>query len=336
MVPSLVSFAVLGAGAWGTALSLHVTQRGEGGRLWTWQPEHAEQLRTGRENSAYLPGFPLPPSVEVSSDLDEVVSGATIVLVVVPSPSVRSVLEAARSSLRPDAIVVIASKGIEPDSLMLMSEVALDVLGAERAPSIVALSGPSFALEVARGVPTNLVAAGIDPEMTRFAQHTLAGERLRIYASDDVIGVEVGGALKNVIAIAAGASDGLGFGHNTRAALITRGLSEMARLAVAKGGGPLTLSGLAGMGDLVLTCTAELSRNRTVGYELGRGKRLEDVLKNLGHVAEGVTTAHSAYHLASQIGVELPIVSEVYRVLYEGKPVGEAVRDLLNRPLGKE
>jgi glycerol-3-phosphate dehydrogenase (NAD(P)+) len=331
-----MSTAVLGAGAWGTALALHAAQRGGPVRLWTWKAEHAEELASARENATFLPGFKLPSAITPTADAAEAVRDAALVLVVVPTPSVRSVLESVRAVLPEDAIVVLASKGIETDSLMLLSEVVDDVLGRERGLATVALSGPSFALEVARGVPTNLVAAAADPERALAVQRALAGERLRIYLSDDVIGVEVGGALKNVIAIAAGAADGLGFGHNTRAALITRGLGEMARLALAKGGQPLTLAGLSGVGDLVLTCSAELSRNRTVGFELGRGRALADVLSGLGHVAEGVTTAKSAFHLASKVGVELPIVSEVYRVLYEGKPVYDAVRDLLNRPLGKE
>jgi glycerol-3-phosphate dehydrogenase (NAD(P)+) len=198
------------------------------------------------------------------------------------------------------------------------------------------LSGPSFALEVARGLPTNLVAASNNAQRSRFVQQRFASDRLRIYSSDDPTGVQVGGALKNVIAIAAGASDGLGFGHNTRAALITRGLAEMARLAVSMGGSVLTLSGLAGLGDLVLTCSAELSRNRTVGFELGRGRQLAEVLAGLGHVAEGVTTTQSAYHLAQRMHVDLPITHEVYEVLYGNKPVADAVRDLLARPLKKE
>lgn len=326
---------VLGAGAWGTALALHLASRGNV-RLWTWQNEHAERIARERENATFLKGFELPPEIEVTADFSRALANAELVVVAVPSQSVRSVLQSARAFLPDGALLVLASKGIETDSLMLMTEVVTHVLGGSRAASTVALSGPSFALEVARGLPTNLVAAAADPQAALEAQRCIAGERLRVYTSDDAIGVEVGGALKNVIAIAAGASDGLGFGNNTRAALITRGLSEMARLAIAKGGRALTLAGLSGLGDLVLTCTAELSRNRTVGFEMGRGKPLSEVLNGLGHVAEGVTTAKSAYHLAAKVGVELPIVTEVYRVLYEGKPVYDAVRELLLRPVGKE
>ncbi len=327
--------AVLGAGAWGTALARVLAERGPVG-LWTWQEEHARSLVSHRENREFLPGYALSEAISPTSDTAEALSGAKLVVVAVPSEAVRATLRAAQSSLSPDASLVVVAKGIEPTSLMLLSEVTQDVLGASAEHRAVFLSGPSFAVEVARGLPTNLVAAGRDAERSRLVQQRFASDRLRVYSSDDPAGVQVGGALKNVIAIAAGASDGLGFGHNTRAALITRGLAEMARLAVAKGGNVRTLSGLAGLGDLVLTCSAELSRNRTVGFELGRGRTLPDVLSGLGHVAEGVVTAQSAFLLAERLGVELPITSEVYAVLCSGKPVAQAVRDLLSRPLRKE
>lgn len=327
--------SVLGAGAWGTALARHLSERGKVS-LWTWQPQHAEALAYERENRDFLPGYALSEQITPTADIAASVAGAPLVVVAVPSEAVRGTLSAARAALPADATLVVVAKGIEPTSLMLLSEVITDVLGEGAERRAVFLSGPSFALEVARGLPTNLVAAGYDNERCLFVQQRFASDRLRVYSSDDPAGVQVGGALKNVIAIAAGASDGLGFGHNTRAALITRGLAEMARLAVAKGGNVLTLSGLAGLGDLVLTCSAELSRNRTVGFELGRGRQLPDVLSGLGHVAEGVITARSAYHLAEQLGVDLPITSEVYAVLCDGKPVAQAVRDLLARPLKKE
>lgn len=327
--------AVLGAGAWGTALARVLAEQGRV-RLWTHQREHAEALAYDGENRAFLPGYALGENIAPTADLTEAVRDAALVVVAVPSEAVRATLHRAQGALSADATLVIAAKGIEPTTLMLLSEVTRDVLGDDAEERTVFLSGPSFALEVARGLPTNLVAAGRDAERSRLVQQRFASDRLRVYSSDDPAGVQVGGALKNVIAIAAGASDGLGFGHNTRAALITRGLAEMARLAVAKGGSVLTLSGLAGLGDLVLTCSAELSRNRTVGFELGRGRQLSEVLAGLGHVAEGVTTAQSAYQLAERLGVELPITSEVYAVLYDGKPVARAVRDLLGRPLRKE
>ena len=326
--------AVVGAGAWGTALALALAERGPG-RLYTWEREHARALAEERENRTFLPGFPLVPEVEPTADLEFALTGAELVVLALPSQAVRSVLGAALGVL-PEVPLVIASKGIESGTWMLLTEVVADVLGPAAARRALVLSGPSFALEVARRLPTNLVVAAVDHALSVVVQNRMATERLRIYSSGDPVGVEVGGALKNVIAIAAGACDGLGFGYNTRAALITRGLAEMARLAAAKGGNVLTLAGLAGLGDLVLTCTGELSRNRTVGVELGRGARLDDVLRNLGHVAEGVPTAEAAHRLAEQFGVELPISSEVYRVLFEGKPVLDAVHDVLHRPLKPE
>jgi glycerol-3-phosphate dehydrogenase (NAD(P)+) len=230
--------------------------------------------------------------------------------------------------------LVVATKGIETGTWMLLTEVVEEVLGP--AATRLVLSGPSFALEVAKRLPTNVVVAARDHATSVSVQARIATERFRVYSSDDPVGVQVGGALKNVIAVAAGACDGLGFGHNTRAAVVTRGLSEMGRLAVAMGGNAATLAGLAGLGDLVLTCTGELSRNRTVGLELGRGRKLSDVLAGLGHVAEGVPTAEAAMRLSERLGVELPISSEVYRVLFEDKPVLDAVRDVLGRPLKRE
>ncbi len=332
----MAHFAILGAGAWGTALALVLAERGELARLWTWQEEHAAALQQTRENRAFLAGFQLPALVEPSADLEHTLRGASDVLLVVPTAGFRSMLEQARPFLPRDATLVIASKGIEPQSLMLLSEVIEVVLGATARERTVVLSGPSFAKEVALGLPTSLVAAAHSNELAMRVQRRLSSDHFRVYAGDDPIGVQVGGALKNVIAIAAGACDGLGFGYNTRAALITRGLAEIARLALAKGGHAATLAGLAGLGDLVLTCTGELSRNRTLGYELGRGAGLSEALAGLGHVAEGVVTADSAFHLAERAAVDLPICSEVYRVLFEHKPVREAVRAVLSRPLKRE
>ena len=328
--------AILGAGAWGTALARVVAERGESTRLWSWQAEHAEAVQRERVNRAFLPGFQLTPGIDVSADLQHVLSGANTVILVVPTAGFRATLERARPFLDHAATLIIATKGIEPGSLMLLSEVVEAVLGASARERIVVLSGPSFAKEVALGLPTSLVAASRSDSLASSVQQRLSSDHFRVYAGDDPIGVQVGGALKNVIAVAAGACDGLGFGYNTRAALITRGLAEVARLALAKGGHPLTLAGLAGLGDLVLTCTGELSRNRTLGYELGRGNTLEGALAGLGHVAEGVVTADSAYHLAERLDVDLPICSEVYRVLFEQKPVSDAVRAVLSRPLKKE
>ncbi len=328
--------AVLGAGAWGTALSSVLAANGQRVVLWTWQQAHADELERDRENRAFLPGFPLAPEVTPTADLGRALGASDLVLLVVPTPALRATLGQMRTLLPAQAPLVVCSKGIEAETQMLLSEVIEDVLGHDVAQRSLYLSGPSFAVEVARHLPTNVVLAGFSHPLSVDVQQRVAGERFRVYSSDDPIGVQVGGALKNVIAIAAGACDGLGFGYNTRAALITRGLAEMARLAIAKGGNVLTLAGLSGLGDLILTCTGELSRNRTVGFELGQGRKLADVLNSLGHVAEGVTTAHSAYHLAQSLGVDLPISSEVYHVLYENKPVADAVRDVLARPLRKE
>ncbi len=327
--------AVIGAGAWGTALALLLAGKGKV-RLWTWLEPHAQRMRDEGTNAEFLPGFPLPPALEVTSDLAHALDGASVVLLVVPSDVFRQTLQRAAPHIAPAALLVSATKGIEEGSLMLMNEVITDVLGQPAGRRAGVLSGPSFAKEVAAGAPTNVLIAAHDAQAAQALQQHFATGRFRVYSSDDPVGAEVGGALKNVIAIAAGACDGLGFGYNTRAALITRGLAELSRLAVAKQANPLTLAGLAGMGDLVLTCTGELSRNRTVGFELGRGKQLDEVLSGLGHVAEGVKTARSAYELAQRLDVELPICFEVYRVLYEGKPPLQAVEDVLNRPLKRE
>ncbi len=328
--------AVIGAGAWGTALARVLAANQESIALWTWQPSHANSMRECKENSEFLPGFSLPDNIVPTADLREALTGARLAVISVPSQVVRPVLERARSWLSPATCIISATKGIEEASLMLMSEVAGDVLGPGALEQVVVLSGPSFAKEVALGMPTNLVVAGADARLVAFVQNLFSGDRVRAYTSDDILGVQLGGALKNVIAIAAGACDGIGFGNNTRAALITRGIAEITRLAVRRGANPLTLAGLAGLGDLVLTCTSELSRNRTVGYELGRGAKLADVLSNLGHVAEGVPATKSAYNMSRIFDVELPITTEVYRVLFDGKQPLQAVKDLVGRPLRRE
>jgi len=330
------SVAVIGAGAWGTALGKALGDKGYTVRLWTRRPEHASAMARDRENARYLPGVRLPATLSATDSLEAALDGVSLVVLVVPSHALRETVVAARPYVPPGAALVNATKGIENDTLMTMAEVVADVLGPDTDARFTVLSGPSFAREVAAQVPTNVVVASHDAALAAEVQRVFATEWLRVYSSDDPVGVEVGGALKNVIAIAAGACDGLGFGHNTRAALVTRGLAEVARIAVAKGGNVLTLAGLAGLGDLVLTCTGELSRNRTVGFELGRGKQLSDVLVALGHVAEGVRTAKSVHDLALRLDVDLPICNEVYRVLYEGKPPQRAVEDLLARPLKRE
>jgi glycerol-3-phosphate dehydrogenase (NAD(P)+) len=327
--------AILGAGAWGTALAQHLASHGVPVALWARRAELAEQLLATRTNPL-LPGVVLAALASISHRLEEVLDGAQLVLLAAPSHTARELLLRAAPHWPSQATLVSAAKGIENHTLLTTGEVAAQVLGERLERRIVVLSGPSFAAEVAAGQPTSLVAAAEDVMLAERVQRELSIGRLRVYTSTDPMGVQVAGALKNVIAIAVGASDGLGFGQNARAALITRGLSEIARLGVAKGGRAGTAAGLAGLGDLVLTCTGEMSRNRTVGFELGRGRPLTEVLATLGHVAEGVTTARSADDLARALGVELPICAQVHQVLYAGKSPQEAVGDLLRRPLGRE
>jgi glycerol-3-phosphate dehydrogenase (NAD(P)+) len=332
----MANVAVLGAGAWGTALAKVLADKQNPTFLWSHTPALARTINDKRTNERYLPSASLPPSLRATSDLEQALRGAELVVVVVPSHALRSVVADAHKFIPTNALICSATKGIENDSLMLMSEVLMDELGPGIEPRLTYLSGPSFAKEVAAGQPTAVTVAGKSHNETLAVQHAFATERLRVYSSEDVVGVEMGGALKNVIAIAAGALDGLGFGNNARAGMITRGLAEIARVAMAKGGSPLTLAGLSGLGDLILTCTGDLSRNRTVGFELGRGRTLEDILATLGHVAEGVKTAKSAYDLGRKLDVEMPITNEVYKVIYEQKPAFQAVVDIMNRALRKE
>jgi glycerol-3-phosphate dehydrogenase (NAD(P)+) len=328
--------SVLGAGAWGTALAKALADKGFATKVWAHERSVADAVNETKENKRYLPGHKLPDTLSATSDLAESLDGAELTVLVVPSHAMREVVLKAKSLLPPSTLLCSASKGIENDSLMLMSQVLEDTLGADVVPRLTYLSGPSFAKEVALGMPTAVVVAGTDADNTRTVQRAWATDKLRVYSSDDVVGVEMGGALKNVIAIAAGAIDGLGFGYNSRAGMITRGLFEIGLLARKMGGNPLTVAGLSGMGDLVLTCTGDLSRNRTVGVELGKGRKLEEILAGLGHVAEGVKTTKSAYDLAKREGVEMPIVHEVYQVLYEGKHPRQAVVDIMTRELRSE
>jgi glycerol-3-phosphate dehydrogenase (NAD(P)+) len=328
--------AVLGAGSWGTALAKVLADKGNPTALWSHREALAQQINETRVNAHYLPSFELPATLTATHDLEKALHGVELLVVVVPSHALRGVVQQAKRFIPAEALICSATKGIENESLMLMSEVLLDELGDFAEARLTYLSGPSFAKEVAAGQPTVVVAAGTNERITQKVQHAWATDRFRVYRSHDVVGVEMGGALKNVIAIAAGAVDGLGFGHNSRAGLITRGLAEIGKLATTKGANPLTLAGLSGMGDLVLTCTGELSRNRTVGVEMGKGRTLEDVLATLGHVAEGVKTAKSAYDLSVRLQVDMPITAEVYRVLYEQKAPRQAVSDLMTRALTKE
>jgi len=327
---------VLGSGAWGTALAKVLAEKNDEVLVWGRNVEVATQINEHRENKRYLAGAILPASLRATTDMTEALRGAELVLLVPPSHAMREVCKLAAPFIPAGVPIVSATKGIENESLMFMDQVMEDELPKDAKKQMAFLSGPSFAKELAAHFPTAVVIAAHDARVCDQVMRAFHTPYLRTYASEDVIGVECGGALKNVIAIAAGVLDGLGLGYNTRAALITRGLAETARLSIARGGTPLTLAGLAGMGDLVLTCTGELSRNRTVGVELGRGKKLAQVLASLGHVAEGVKTAKSAFDLSKKLNVEMPITSEVYAVLYEDKPAERAVIDLMARELGPE
>ncbi|HYX69183.1 MAG TPA: NAD(P)H-dependent glycerol-3-phosphate dehydrogenase [Terriglobales bacterium] len=330
--------AVIGAGAWGTALAGVLGRRDRHQvRLWAFEPEVAESIRARRENELFLPGAKLPEAVFPTNSLEEALGGAAIVVSVMPSHHCRRLFEQMAPFLRPEMLFVSATKGIENDTLLRMSEVITRVL--DRAtprlenPRIGALSGPSFAKEVARGDPTAITAASPHAELAATVQREFSDPNFRVYTNDDMVGVELGGALKNVVAIAAGVCDGLGLGHNTIAALITRGLAEMGRLAVACGAHRETMAGLAGMGDLVLTCTGGLSRNRTVGVELGKGRKLPDIIAGMrGMVAEGVLTTNAAVGLARKMDVEMPITQKMHEILQEGKPPREAIRELMTRP----
>jgi glycerol-3-phosphate dehydrogenase (NAD(P)+) len=322
--------AILGAGAWGTALTISLARRsGHSLVLWSWSPSLAEQMTETGENLPFLPGYTVPPDVQVTSDLVGSVFEADIILMVTPSEHMRGVFGQIAPMITRDQIVVSATKGLEETSLLRMSQV---IASLTNNPCGV-LSGPSFAAEVAAGIPTAIVAAAPETTVALTIQREFSSPTLRLYTNDDVAGVELGGALKNVIALAAGVVNGLDLGHNAAAALITRGIAEITRLAVACGGRRQTLAGLSGIGDLVLTCTGSLSRNRTVGTELGKGRALPDILAGLeGKVAEGVRSTAAALGLAARYGVEMPITEQMDAILHRGKSPKEAIRDLMARP----
>ena len=328
-----VAVAVLGGGAWGSVLAAVAARHGHDVVLWEVDGAAADALARDRVSPRSVAGFRLPAEVAVSADIGRAVADRDMMVVAVPSQFVAATLQAAAPTAAPSPIVVCASKGLEPDAGGTMAEVIAANLPA---PRVGVLSGPSFAAEIARGLPAALVVASTDAAVGAAVQGCFGGDRLRIYTSNDVTGVCLGGALKNVIAIAVGCCDGFGFGDNARAALITRGLVEMGRLAERLGGQALTLAGLAGLGDLVLTCTGDLSRNRQVGLALARGEAIGDILEHLGHIAEGVGTARIARDLAARLGVDMPITREVAAVLHDGKPPRAAVDDLLARDTGSE
>ncbi len=328
--------AVIGAGSWGTAMADLLVEKGHAVSLWVREKEVLRQILEERENRMFLPGVRLNPGLLAVGSYEEALEGRDLVVLVVPSHGIRDVIRGIRPVLPPRAGLMTGTKGIENDTLMTVSEVVRQELPGLDPDRFACLAGPSFAREVAERRPTAVTLACPDAVQGKRLQGVFSTEAFRVYASQDLVGTQLGGALKNVIAIGAGVSDGLGFGSNARAALITRGLAEITRLAVALGGNPHTLAGLAGMGDLVLTCTGDLSRNRTVGLEIGRGMRLEEVTDSMNMVAEGVKTARSAFELGRRTGVELPIADQVFHLLYEDKDPRDAVRDLMTRRLKEE
>jgi len=328
--------AIVGAGSWGTALAIVLAPRFPRIRLWIYEKDLAGRMRTARINDLYLPGFQIPANVTVETEFPATLAGATIVLSVMPSHLVRAIYSQMLPFLDPSMVFVSATKGLENGTLQRASEAIRECVSASFEPRVAVISGPTFAREVARGDPTALVVASADLSLAAAVQASFSGPTFRLYTSPDPAGVEIGGAVKNVVAIGAGVCHGLGLGSNTQAALITRGLAEMTRLAVALGGRPQTLAGLAGLGDLVLTCTGELSRNRTVGLELARGRKLDEITGSMKMVAEGIKTTHATVDLARRHAVEMPISCQMFEMLNFGLPPREAIRRLMERTLKGE
>jgi glycerol-3-phosphate dehydrogenase (NAD(P)+) len=331
-----MDIGVIGAGGWGIALAKLLAEKGERITLWCHGADTCRDLREKRESFSYLPGVTLPAQVQVTAALEEGVAGKHLLLCVVPSHALREVMAQAAAWVAPETTIVCGTKGLEEESLKTAGEVLANIFGAEGAGHHAFLSGPSFAAEAARGLPTAVTVAAQAEEVAAAVQQTLSTQSFRVYTSKDVIGVQLGGVVKNVIAIAAGISDGLGLGQNARAALITRGLAEMTRLAVRMGADGMTLAGLPGLGDLILTCAGDLSRNRKVGLQIAQGKSLTEITSGTRMVAEGVRNARSVHALALRLGVEMPIVEQMDQVLYQGKKPAEAVRDLMQRALKAE
>jgi glycerol-3-phosphate dehydrogenase (NAD(P)+) len=334
----MTKIAILGGGGWGTALAIVLSRSRKPHEisLWVHGAGLAESIRRERENKMYLPGPKLPEGVSVHPDLEPVLSGAQVIVGAMPSAHARAIYTSALPFVTAVSSFVSASKGLEPSTHLRMSEVIAQVVSPKFTPRLAVISGPSFAAEAARGEPTAVVLASRDAALASEMQEEFAGPNFRLYTNDDVLGVELAGAMKNVMAIAAGACQGLGLGSNALAALITRGLAEMARLAVALGARPETLSGLAGLGDLVLTCTGSLSRNRFVGIELGKGRALGEILAKMRMIAEGVNTAAPLLALAREHQIEMPITEQVDAILHAGKSPKDAIRDIIERPLKRE
>lgn len=325
------TIGILGAGSWGTAMAVLLHSNGHRVAMWEFREDAARRLAETRENTDFLPGVAIPTDIDISSDLSSVASGKEIIMLMLPSHVVRSVAEQLSRIPLGDALLVSGSKGIENETLLRMSEVLTATIPDLLLDRVVVLSGPSHAEEVGREIPTVVVAASINEEASRRIQDIFMNPSFRVYSNKDVVGVELGGALKNVIAIAAGICDGVGFGDNTKAALLDRGIVEITRLGTTMGANPLTFAGLSGMGDLIVTCMSRHSRNRYVGEEIGKGKSLQEVLDSMLMVAEGVRTTQSAYDLSMKKGVDMPITHEVYQVLFEGKAPKKAVYDLMTR-----
>jgi len=332
----VTGLSIIGAGSWGTALSIVLGPRYERIHLWTHERDLAGRMAGSRENDIYLPGFRLPDNVDVTANLSHALQPNAVVLSVVPSRFVRGVYSQMLPYLTPEMCFVSATKGIETGSLLRMSEIIRDVVKQKFDPSVAVLSGPTFAREIARGEPAAVVISSSDRPLAASIQHQFSGPTFRLYVNDDPIGVELAAALKNVIAIGAGICAGLGLGNNSIAALITRGLAEITRLAVAMGGQPRTLAGLAGLGDLVLTCTGDLSRNRAVGMELARGRKLGDIVNSMAMIAEGVETTGAAVELARKFHTEMPITTQMDRLLRGEVTPGDAIRQLMERTLVEE
>ena len=322
---------ILGAGNWGTAVALHLYEKNYPVSLWEYNKQYFEELIQYRENKKFLKGFPIPRDITIYNDLEKAVSEKDIIILAIPSHSIRSVMSSMKNVINRNIVIVSLVKGIENESLMLMSQVVKDVFPEIDDKNYVALLGPSFANEVAQKIPTTIVSASKNHHLAQFVQKVFMNPNLRVYVNDDVTGVELGGALKNVIAIAAGICDGVGFGENTKAALITRSIVEITRLGIKMGAKIETFSGLSGFGDLILTCMGKLSRNRYLGEEIGKGKKLDKIQKEMVMIAEGVKTAKSAHFLAKKLNVETPIMEKVYKVLFEKENPKKAVHDLMTR-----
>jgi len=336
MTTSDLKIAVIGAGSWGTAVTILLANKGFHVKLWVYEQDLCQVMQSTRENLMFLPGFSVPENVEISNDLSAVVRDCEFIFLVVPSHIVRSILTQIIPDLYAECILVSATKGIENVTLMRMTEIMIELLPPQFHDRLAVLSGPSFAREVCQRTPTTVVIASSRTDIAERVQQLTNAPYFRTYTNSDVVGVEIGGALKNVIAIAAGTTDGLGYGANTKAALLTRGLAEMTRLGLALGANPLTFAGLSGMGDLILTCNSALSRNYTTGYKLGQGNSLDKIVSSKKMIAEGIKTTASAFQLSLKTGVEMPIIEQVHAILFENKKPELAVYELMTRKLKRE